>query len=287
MTDWTLSALHGAVPVHYLAVLGLAAAVESATVVFTSQGVPVLAADAEEEAVVQAVIAELERLTLPDLCPLPASMTTTTPAWSQLAPVADASWHDPVLDRLVRTFDTGSTKPVRAALDRQVVAASLTLISGKSYLRKSLETLWPTSARSHDRQTELAGLREQRRQDLVALLHGQRPSTVHGGLALRFTTSETSPRIRTGLEESQISPLLEGLALAGQTLLLPHQCDLDGRRGMTWTCNPVPLDTHALIALHETRSAPRTWPRYCANVVSIGGGTKASRFTPSTQVETT
>lgn len=280
MNHWNLAFLDPAQPAHYLAVLGLLSlAGEATTAEFPDGSSPRITTDQDETDLVTAVVAGIEDLTLTRLGDLPAAMQTTTPTWTTLTPYAERSWDDSFADRLCRTVDIGALKNGSTfGPDAQSPAAALTLISGKSHLAKSAGDLWAT--RTHEE------TRDWYRADLTALLQGAPPRTVESTMALRFTAADPAPRLRSGRETTRTVPLLEGLALAGQTTLLPAQTDVAGSRGLTWTLNPVPLGLPAIIDLHETRTAPPLWPRYTATISGVGGKSSARRFGPSTRVET-
>jgi hypothetical protein len=240
---------------------------------------PVVDGAIEEDALTEQVVAGLVTLTRDDRSPLPKEIHTTTPSWESLAESAWKTWDDPMLDRLTRTMNTGRLKQATT----QVEAAALTLISGKSYTRKSADQIWPQAPAARRAHSDIQAEADLR-QDIVALLYGRRPAAIHAPLALRFTAAETNPRLRSGTETTDITPLIEGLAFAGQTVLLPDQKDVDGRRGFTWALNPVPMRWRGLVDVHETRTAPSNWTRFTLRVLPIPGGTKASRFGPTRTV---
>lgn len=279
MTDtYRLSVLDAASdPAHYLAAVGVVSSLGPSSRLHFVEAAPILSCDDPTDVIVAMLGAQIRHLTDPSTCPLPdtAGMRTTTPSWSALSPLVQASWDDPLLDQLLRTMDTGVVKAGKTPPDPQVMSSTLTLISGKSYLRKSLLELWPEDDRA-DRIDD----------DVRELLAGGYPGQRESGMALRFTAAEVSPRLRTGSETSHVVPLIEALALLGQTQFLPGQ-RRDGDRGFVWSLNPNPLPARTLIDLHETRAQPGHWPSYAADVRSIGGGTKASRIVNVHPLETT
>ena len=285
MNRWTIKHLDGGYPSDYLAAIGIVCLVPGATMAFPAGTAPVLASELDENNVAAQIVEGIERLTLEDTSPLPDAkpMYTTTPAWSSLAELCLQSWDNPTVDRLLRTFDTGSVKE-RGKLDPQVESAALVLVSGRSYVRKSIGELWPARDKKADRDQQLQAARDAFHNDALDLLQGRRPQSVADAMALRFTASETSPRLRAGTDASVITPLVEGLAFAGATCLLPRQegISVDNpqarTKGLKWALNPVPLTVQAIVDVHEQDAAPSQWPSFTAEVRTIGGGTMAQHF---------
>lgn len=296
MSTWTISALDGSQPAGYLAALGLAFALPDATIRF-DETTPVLAAAADEELAVESACSALECATHPDSFPFPdqKDLRSTTPSWSTLHPFARASWTDSGVNDALRTFDVGSAKEKTGALaDPQVASASLILITGRSYVRKSLNDLWPAPRRKKDAGVERERQRSALRFSIRNLLRGGTVATSTAGMALRFTASEASPRLRLGTEVATIRPSIEALAFLGATHLLPRQLGRpavrrpndDGRtpplwerRGLTWSLNLVDLTPRAVATIHEERAAPAVWPRFTTVARTNGGGDRASHFT--------
>ncbi|NHN56240.1 hypothetical protein G9U51_10685 [Calidifontibacter sp. DB0510] len=287
-TTHTVRALDATHPVDYLAAIGLLACVSDGSVQFNESNRPVLLTPASAETTATEVTAELERWTNPIHSALPTSLQSTTPDWPQLEPLCRDSWQNPITDGHLRTFDVGSAKdPAHRPL--QVLSAALMLVTGKSYLRKSLEDLWPAPSRKKDVQAARDRTRAELYDGVLALLCGERPSSVRGGMALRLTTSDISPRLRSGTETALLTPTIEALAAVGIFHLLPRQRGItvergQGRRpqhraGLTWALNPAPLSLRSLVDIHEESHPPPSWPRFTCVVQTIGGGTKAAQFT--------
>lgn len=295
MTSYTLAGLDASRPPDYLAALGLTYLASRARLSF-NQTTPMLTVDVGRDEVVERVAAGLEDLTAPETFPLPdeEKFRTTTPTWSTLFDLSVRSWTEPAMDALLRTFDVGGTAAGQKSgqdTDPKVSSASLVLISGRSYLRKSLSELWSPPTRK-DAVDSREGQRADLRQDLIRLLDGGTPQPLRGPMALRFTVTDPSPRLRSGTEEGILYPTVEGLAYTGMTLLLPrqlgHPADDSARTrpGLTWALNPTPLSATAVVAIHEQQAAPPDWPRFTAVTRTIGGGTKASHFTDVRPLET-
>lgn len=284
MTQWALTHLDGGHPSDFLAAVGIASLVAGSTIAFPEGTIPVLASELDESSIADQLVEGIEHLTRAELSPLPDHIRTTTPAWSVLAPLCWDSWHNPTLDDLLRTFDIGVAKARNNLLDPQVEAATLVLVTGKSYVRKSIDELWPAPERKVDRESQLEAMREALHLAATDLLEGRRPASAPDAMALRFTASETSPRLRAGSEASVITPLVEALAFAGATRLLPRQQGITSDdppkaiRGLRWALNLVPLTARALVDIHEQDAAPAAWPRFTARTQIIGGGTKAQQF---------
>lgn len=271
MTTWMLRALNATEPTGFLAALGLCTALPASQLRFTNEHCPALTAPTNEDEAVAQVVASLTARTHPDCRPLghEKNLWTTTPAWEALDPACNASWTEPDVDALLRTYQIGSTKQPRQT-PWQVTSASLMLISGRSYLGKALEQAWPDG---YDQATSLR-----------TLLRGDFPSMARG-MSLRLTATESSPRLRGGDEQTWICPIVELLGLLGMTALLPRQLSIDPAkesppsRGITWTLNPVPMSAHALIDLHEQQTPPAGWPRFTASVKNISVDDRQSHFT--------
>lgn len=295
MTSWTLTSLDGTHPAGFLAALGLCSITPNARLAF-SGATPILISDADLEEATAAIAAAIEEATHPDAFPLPdiVELRTTTPRWSTLSGLCEQSWVNDAIDAVMHTVDAGrSTSDVKPTdPDPKAPSGSLILISGRSYLRKSLAELWPppTAKRSSDPHAHLSAQRASLRASVRTLLTGDTPPLHDDAMGLRYTVTEASPRLRHGVEGSVIQPLTEALAYLGATRLLPHQLGVapsrigatpEGvatRAGLTWALNPVPLTSAAMIAVQEQQAAPADWEHYTALTRPIGGGTKASQF---------
>lgn len=301
MNSWTITAVDGTHPAGFLASLGLCSVTPRAQLSFRGP-VPILISDVDLEEAVAAIATAIEENTHPDRFPLPdvEELRTTTPHWSTLAPLCTLTWDSDGIDAVVRTFDAGGLGGAgqSAVPDPKAPSGSLILISGRSYLRKSLAELWPPPAtkRASDPDAHLSNQRATLRASVRALLVGETPPLHAAAMGLRYTVTESSPRIRHGVEESLIQPVTEALAYLGVIRLLPHQLGLGTpestmdtlptRPGLTWALNPVPLTITAMIAIHEQRGAPPEWEHYTALTSTIGGGTKASHFVKIRPLET-
>ena len=290
MTPWTITAIDASQPAGYLAALGLLTLAPAAQLRF-EHTTPVLLVDGDPHQLAGAVAEGLEAVTSPESMPLPdvPTLRTTTPAWSAVAELCRRSWAEQPLDCALRLFDLGAAK-TGAGADPQVIAGALVLISGKSYPRKSLSELWPDPpGRAGDVPARRAQQRQELRDSIAGLLQGQHVTAVPGAMAMRYTTSDPSPRLRSGAETAAVQPALEALAYVGATRLLPGQLGhpprppgdspRNPRPGLTWALNPVPMTLTAVINVHETRAWPATWLRFTAVKTAIGGGTKAAHFT--------
>lgn len=288
--QWRLEALDGGDPVDYLTTLGILSCSPGTTVRFTESRQPILNHPGPES-LLDAVMSMIETTLWPEHFPWPdrADLRSTTPAWSALKPLAEDSWRHAPTDRLVRTFDLGSSKQAETSkqpLDPQVQAASLVLISGRSYLRKSLQQIWSAPYRDGE-SVSSDDIWVYLRKDFHALLDGERPHASYAakGNALRLSAAEPSPRLTTGIESSLFTQLTELLAFLGTVTLLPSQRDHTGRRGMTWTLPQVPMTCDALIDLHESGQCPDGWKVYSASVRLVGEWSKTSEFVDIGPVE--
>lgn len=268
-----ISALSGRHPERFLASLGLLWAAGPASLLF---GGPMMTAclNSEKEigSLVESMHQELTRRLRGSLPDLFSSLTTTTPHRQEIAELAERSWTEPDADRIAALFDQ-----TRGKLDRegavQVLSSDLTLITGKSYTRRSLG--------------EIPYTEDQLAHDLESLLTGAPLLAVSSDKGLRFSVTAHAPRLTTGGEEMELVPIIEHLALAGQLILSPVQRaiaprgDPAGRRArperaLTWVCNPVPLSLRAIVDLHGSPPAGLTWPRFTAPIAPACGGAKYS-----------
>jgi hypothetical protein len=278
MVEFLLASLNPQQPTGFLAALGLASC-GGGELSFPAGEQVVLTHDEPAEAVAVRAIECLDRLVSPRVIPDIAGWRTTTPPWSVIAPMCSASWHDPVADSVLRTIDVGSVKSDASAdSEPQTLSGALVLISGKSYVRKAAQDLWPVAPLGMDPAEHHRHQMAARVDDLAMLLSGRRPSVSTESMYFRYSVSEASPRLRLGVEVASAVPLIEMLAMAGVFSLLPRQRGADGKPGLHWALNPLPLGARALVDLHEARGWPKTWPTWTAAVRVVGGGTKASEF---------
>ena len=177
MNAWYVSALDGGHPTGYLAALGLVRSLEQATVRFDPDKVPVIEWSGASQQAAKNVAGVLSAAFRPDTFPWAdrPELRSTTPSWSAVKELSQATWNDPFVDDALSTLDIGSFK--RASSDPQVLAASLMLISGRSYLRKSCADLWPVPP-GVDLDVAYAHQQARLEEDVELLLAGLRPSTM-------------------------------------------------------------------------------------------------------------
>lgn len=283
MNVFPLIAFNATQPADYLAALGLTRACPNSPRLSFTDATPHLHTEDDPEHVAAGITAALVQATTPEAYPISDHIQTTVPTWSTIEDLSYRSWDEPAVDQAMRAFDFGVINGGKPGPDPQVSPGSLILISGRSYVRKILEDLWPTPESAHAPQIE------QLTNDIRALLNGNSPHPVMAPTALRYSTVESSPRLRTGTETAVITPAVELLAFYGAMSLLASQvATASGRRqrpGMTWALNPVPLTMTALVAIHEQRTAPASWPRYTTAKIRVGGGAKTSYFADTHPLE--
>ncbi|GAB78907.1 hypothetical protein SAMN05421595_0118 [Austwickia chelonae] len=290
MSAYQLAALDASNPAHYLAAVGLLRVAPGPAELSFTDTTPVLHCEDAPADLAVVVAKSTAEATKPEGFPIPAHVQTTVPAWSVVRELADRSWEDPELDAALRVFDYGRING-KVSEDPQVSPASTVLVTGRSYARKSLADLWPTpTGRKADTIEQIRlDQTEDLARDLEVLLTGGYPRPRKSGIALRFTTAETTPRLRYGTEDVITVPTVELLAYLGVTTFLAGQLgiDRDGRRGpgLTWALNPVPLGLASLVAVHEQQSAPPSWARYTTVKTSVGGGAKISHFADTRPLE--
>ena len=151
--------------------------------------------------------------------------------------LSQATWNDPFVDDALSTLDIGSFK--RASSDPQVLAASLMLISGRSYLRKSCADLWPVPP-GVDLDVAYAHQQARLEEDVELLLAGLRPSTMANTMSLRYTaTGCLAPLRERGAEAGRATPVVE-LDLRRSHRPAPTTTRRRGHPGLSWSLNPIP-----------------------------------------------